>query len=156
MLTHQNKTNSHKGVRIVVTVIVLLFIFIVATGASKDNSPQPATAAKPATSTSQTPQMDTQSPAYKLADYDLNHAPDAATVAQYQTALDGLRPLCTEPEDKIAAEIWASWQDLEKNGVTDETNLTLIGHIKDSVPDGTVVNCQGVMAAYLTLREPSN
>ena len=86
---------------------------------------------------------------------DMKAAPNPTTVAHYQAALDGLKPLCTENEATLAGEIWASWNDLEKNGVTDETNLSLIGRIKASIPQTAAsTDCGQVMAAYLVLREP--
>jgi hypothetical protein len=101
------------------------------------------------------PVTSSQSPAYRLATYDSNQEPSAVTVSKYQTALDNLKTLCAEDDTTLAAEIWASWKDLQKNGVSDETNLSLIAHIEKSIPPKTApVECRGVMAAYLTLREP--
>jgi hypothetical protein len=92
--------------------------------------------------------------AYKLAVYDGSSSPDAAIVARYQTALDSLKQLCKEDEDKLAGEILASWTDLEKNHVTDETNLTLIGHNKGAIDTSIApTDCSAIMATYLTLRE---
>lgn len=101
-----------------------------------------------------------QSPAYNLAAYDLGHTPDASTVAQYQQALDGLQPFCLESEDKLAGEVWTSEKDLRRNGITHETNLTLLGHIRGSFqPSGPhskspQTDCLGILSAYLSLREP--
>jgi hypothetical protein len=97
----------------------------------------------------------TNSPAYVLAMYDSKTHPDLATVTRYQAALDSLEPFCTEDEATLAGEVWSSWNDLQKNGVSDETNLSLIGHIKESIPQGAVpTDCRQVMAAYLVMREP--
>lgn len=89
--------------------------------------------------------------------YDLNQTPDTITVSKYQSALDSLKPLCTEDEATLASEIWASWKDLKSNGVSDETILSLMAHITQSVPSGGAAptDCRGVMAAYLVLREPA-
>lgn len=107
------------------------------------------------TTTTQQPKVDTTTPAYKLADYDLNNAPDSATVAQYQAALDSVKPLCAQDEERIAAITYGSWTDLKQHGITDENNLALLNHLKASIPANTApVDCQGVYAAYLTLREP--
>jgi energy-coupling factor transporter transmembrane protein EcfT len=112
-----------------------------------------------------------QSPAYTLAAYDLGHTPDASTVSRYQKALDDLGPhnglgaYCPESQEKLAGEVHTSLQHLRENGITDQTNLTLIGHIKDSVPiiikrpnqpqDLQIHSmCLGVLSAYLWSREP--
>jgi hypothetical protein len=98
-----------------------------------------------------------QSSAYKLAAYDLGHAPDASTVAQYQIALDGLKPFCMESEEKLAGEVWTSEKGLRKNGIIHETNLTLLGHTRSSFGSNSphkVTNCLGVLSAYLAVREP--
>ncbi len=98
-----------------------------------------------------------QSPAYKLAVYDLGHAPDASTVQQYQIALDGLKPYCKEDEEKLAGEVWTSEKDLRKNGIIHETNLTLLGDTRGSLGPGNqynVTDCSGILSAYLALREP--
>jgi hypothetical protein len=132
--------------------------------ATTQTDTQPSTTTSPpvAPSPSPTPappSIDTSSAAYKLAQYDLGSSPSASDVATYQTALDGLLPYCTEKDEmKLAGQIWASWQDLKKNGINDETNLTLISHIETSIPDSIKpTDCQGIMAAYLVLREtPSN
>ncbi len=116
------------------------------------------TAPHPATQDTQTAQIapSPESPAYKLALYDSGYAPDATTVAKYQSALDVLKQHCTEDEPTLASEIWASWKDLESNKVTDETILSLMAHITQSVPASAApTDCRAVMAAYLLMREPS-
>ena len=116
-----------------------------------------AQASKPVSHAASKPTAAIPSSAATLAEYDLGHAPDAATTAKYQTALDALKPLCTETEAKLISEIHNSWQDLENNGVTDETHLTLTQHVADSIPAGSpATDCAQIMAAYLLEREPAN
>lgn len=96
-----------------------------------------------------------QSPAYKLAAYDLGHAPNASTEAQYQLALDGLKPYCIESEEKLAGEVWTSEKDLRKNGITQETNLTLLSYTRSSFPSNSrPTDCLGVLAVHLSQLEP--
>lgn len=139
-------------------VIVLVLVILYVIGSNMPDVPQQTSAkAQPAASsslkTSATPTV--QSPAYKLAVADLNHEPNPSVIAAYQAALDGLKPLCTEDEATLAGEIWGSWKDLVNSKVTDETNLSLIGHIRQSIPsDSNPTDCRGFMAAYLVLREP--
>ena len=137
------------------TVVVIgSIVFAAITGVLMFSHPEPKRSNDKADTSSQTDTSQQSTAAYKLAVYDGSSSPDAATVARYQTALDGLKQLCKEDEDKLAGEIWASWTDLEKNHVTDETNLTLIRHIKDSIdPSIAPTNCSAIMATYLTLRE---
>ena len=88
------------------------------------------------------------SPAQHLADLDGN----SAQVADYQAALDKLIPKCTQDEERIAALGWAGHEDLVKNGIT-ESGLSVLGHLDESVPAGQRMDCQGVLAAWLVLRE---
>jgi len=83
---------------------------------------------------SQTSQTTQQSPAYTLASLELKRTPDSATVAQYQKALDNLKPLCKEDESKLANEIWNSLQDLQKHNINDETSITCSANIVSSIP----------------------
>jgi len=96
-----------------------------------------------------------QSPAYTLAAYDLGHTPNASTVAQYQSVLDGLAPHCTESEEKLAAEVWIAEQDLQKNGITNESNLYLLEDIRNAfaVRDRRA-DCIGFLPVHLWLHEP--
>ena len=103
------------------------------------NAPAPA----PATSAS-------ASPAQMLADLD----GDTTPVSDYQTALDLLAPKCTQDEYNIAALAYATYNDLVKNGVKDETRLTVLQHLNQSIPDSLgKTDCGQMLAAYATLRE---
>ncbi len=137
------------GGGIIILIVWFLWSFFSSSGPSIASTPSTTTVATPVV------QSDSQSSAYKLAVYDSHPNPNIATVAQYQSALNALKPLCTENESALAGEIWASWSNLESNGVTDETILSLMSHIQDSIPKSMgPTNCKGVMAAYLVLREP--
>lgn len=90
------------------------------------------------------------SPAQMLADLDGDKQP----VGAYQAALDALGPKCTQDEAHIAGLGDAGYQDLVKNGVTDETRLTVLQHLSDSLPAGMgKTDCASVLSAYLVLRE---
>jgi len=74
-------------------------------------------------------------------------------VAKLNTALNRLAPKCRESHHKLAAETWASWKDLRKNGV-DESILSVLTHVRESIPAVMGrTNCAQIMAAYLLLRE---
>jgi hypothetical protein len=92
----------------------------------------------------------TPGPAQKLADLDGNAQP----VAAYQRALDALAPKCTQGRARIAAIGNATLQDLQENGITDETELSVLRHLNDSLPAGSPrTDCVSIAAAYATLRE---
>lgn len=79
---------------------------------------------------------------------------DTTPLGQYEAALNALEPKCTQDQAGIAALANAGYQDLVKNGVTDETRLSVMQHLAGSVPAGTVrVDCASVLSAYLVLRE---
>ena len=77
----------------------------------------------------------------------------ASDVAPYAAALDHLQPKCTQDRVGIAGLGDAGFTDLTKNGITDETRLTVLQHLNESIPDGSKVDCQSSLAAYLVLRE---
>jgi hypothetical protein len=48
----------------------------------------------------------------------------------------------------------ASYQQLTKAGITDETRLSVLQHVAASIPAGSPkMDCVQQMAAYVTLRE---
>lgn len=149
--THQKKKIGLLFGTGILLGLVMLAVFAPTTPAKKNTTKTSANA-----TTSQQSTVDTSSPAYKLAAYDLT-APTPAIVNNYQKALDTLKPLCTvQDETKLASLIYGTWQDLEDNGIKDETNLTVANHIIASIPASTApVDCQSVMAAYLVEREPA-
>lgn len=101
-------------------------------------------------------QPQTQTPAERLAAYQEGVSSVSVgdpLVAQLAGQLDLLEQDCTETQDKLAAKVWASWTDLQKNGV-DETILSLIEHVRSSIPASLApTDCAQIMAAYLVLRE---
>ena len=89
-------------------------------------------------------------PAQTLADED----GDVSPVGDYQAALDALGPKCTQDEAHIASLGDAGYSDLVKNGVTDETRLSVLRHLDQSIPAGLgKTDCAGMLSAYLVLRE---
>jgi hypothetical protein len=89
------------------------------------------------------------SPAQKLADLDGN----SRSVAEYQTVLDTWAGRCTESPEKLAGYAYATVEDLRKNNVTDETEYSVLTHLKDSTPAGMKAKCEDIAAGYLALRE---
>ena len=90
------------------------------------------------------------SPAQRLADLD----GDAQDVADYQAALDALGPKCTQDQAFIAGLGDTGYRDLVKNGVTDETRLSVLQHLSDSIPASLGrTDCTGILSGYLVLRE---
>jgi hypothetical protein len=109
----------------------------------------PTTTSAPATATG----APTPDPASLLTQRD-----GATNVAPYAAALNALQPACTQDRAGIAGLGDAGLTDLEKNGIRDETRLTVLQHLRDSIPaSGGRTDCAGVLAAYLVLREsPGN
>jgi hypothetical protein len=90
------------------------------------------------------------SPAQMLDDLDGDKTP----VADYQAALDALAPKCTQDEVHIAGLGDAGYQDLVKNGINDETRLTVLQHLDQSIPASIgKTDCAGMLSGYLVLRE---
>ncbi|MFI5976988.1 hypothetical protein [Streptomyces sp. NPDC051452] len=89
------------------------------------------------------------SPAQKLADMDGDNRP----ASQYQRALDTWASRCNEGPEKLAGYVYATVQDLQKNGINGETEYSALTHLKDSTPAGVKMKCADVAAGYLTLRE---
>ena len=88
-------------------------------------------------------------PAWLLAQRD-----GSTDVAAYSTALDQLQPYCTQDRVQLARLGDAGYSDLEQNSIHDETRLNVLQHLRDSIPSGSFkLDCQGVLAAYLVLRE---
>lgn len=107
--------------------------------------PRPAQSSAAASAKPSTP-----APAQMLADLD----GDTRPASDYQHALDALAPKCTQDEYHIAALAHGTLEDLQKNGVTDETELSVLQHLNGSVPAGAPrMDCQSVAAAYAVLRE---
>lgn len=92
----------------------------------------------------------TPSPAQMLADLDGdNRAPSS-----YQTVLNDLTPKCKQTPKQVAALTYAMVEDLQKNGVNDETEYSGLVHLNQSIPAGAPrMDCQDIAAAYVTERE---
>ena len=112
-----------------------LALLILAGCSSSDPTPTPAK---------------TPGPAQQLADLD----GDNRSPSSYQTVLDVLKPKCKQTPKQLAAFAYAMVQDLQKNGVNDETDYSALVHLNQSIPAGTgKMDCQDIAAAYLVERE---
>ncbi|MFD6357959.1 hypothetical protein [Nocardia tengchongensis] len=73
--------------------------------------------------------------------------------ADEQAALDALHGACSENDGKLYAEAKRTNELLQKGGVTDETTLTVLQHLRDSLPEGTqAMKCSDVLGSYVVLR----
>ncbi len=89
-----------------------------------------------------------------LHDKDASDGIATEDVGAYATAFDALLPHCNNPPEKVAAFASAAQDDLVAHGIHDETRLTVMQHLAGSVPSEVgPTDCQGISAAYLTLRE---
>jgi hypothetical protein len=91
----------------------------------------------------------TPGPAQKLADLDEGDRP----ASQYQKALNTWASRCNETKSTLAGYVYATVEDLRKNGINDETEYSALTHLRDSTPAGVKTKCEDVAAGYLTLRE---
>lgn len=90
------------------------------------------------------------SPAQQLADIDGG----TRTVDDYQAALDHLSAKCTQDPAKVAGIVYATQADLQKNGVNDETEYTVMQHLDQSIPASAgKMDCTSIAASYAVLRE---
>lgn len=88
-------------------------------------------------------------PAQKLADLDGRAHP----TSQYQTALDTWASRCEETRETLAGYVYATVEDLRKNGVREETEYSALVHLKDATPSEVTMKCADIAAGYLALRE---
>jgi hypothetical protein len=117
-----------------------------ATPAASHSSP----AAKPSAKQTLAAHASTPGPAQKLASLDKNGRP----ASEYQQVLNALAPRCTEDRPRLAAVVNATLENLQKNGVNDEDEFSVLQHLEQSVPAGNPrVNCASAAAAYATLRK---
>jgi hypothetical protein len=79
-------------------------------------------------------------------------ASDNAHAAEQQ-ALDAVSPACSETPDKLDAEASKAVELLAEKGVHDETTLTVLQHLRQSIPVGApVMDCATVLGPYITMR----
>ena len=84
--------------------------------------------------------------------------PDDPVVAQLGSALDKFQTKCDSPRDRLA-NVMVSMHDRMKDRGVDESYLSILTHVYDSIPDGTYYHGSEIsepFAAYAVLRAPSN
>jgi len=73
--------------------------------------------------------------------------------ADEMVALNALHPGCQEDYPKLDAEARKALEIMQRNGVKDETTLTVLQHLRQSIPGGIPdMNCANQLGAYVTLR----
>lgn len=112
---------------------------------------QPGAAAKPGAG----------SDAVLLASYQENAQADAhdPLARSFQRSLTALKPLCRESSHRVAAESWATWNDLLKNKV--KVSLLHVVHALQTVGKGVPskgrpTDCAALLAAYAVEVESGN
>jgi hypothetical protein len=99
------------------------------------------------------------SPAQKLATLDQGHPvpADDTTTGEYSAVLEQLEPACRESQEKLAAEIWATGEDMRKSGVPGTTSLDVgraLAEATDGLPSRTKpTDCVSLLAADALLAE---
>lgn len=74
--------------------------------------------------------------------------------ADEQAALTALHNACNENDAQLDTMAGNTVDIFEKNGVTNETKLTVLQHLRDSIPEGTKLDCDKQLVAYVQLRAP--
>jgi hypothetical protein len=76
--------------------------------------------------------------------------------ADEQAALDAVSPACSESAVALDAEAAKAVELLGERGVHDETTVTMLQHLRESIPDGApILKCSDQLATYITLRAPN-
>ena len=91
--------------------------------------------------------------AASLQAFDVLNGHTTGTLHDYQVVMKNVTAKCSNPTGELVQVVKNSYADLVKNGVTTETAGSLITHLDVSIPASSKVDCQGVLAAYLVLRE---
>ena len=89
-----------------------------------------------------------------LYDSDKQEGLASSDPAAYATAFAALLPRCQESQDLVAQYVSNTLGVLQKSHITDETRLTVMRHLTDSIPASAgPMKCLQVAAAYATLRQ---
>jgi hypothetical protein len=88
----------------------------------------------------------------QLRDLDAAAGASTGSEAAYDTAFKTLSSRCQEQGVKLGNEVGAILGLLQKGNVTDETRLTVMQHVAQSIPPGQKMGCADIGAAYVTLR----
>lgn len=89
--------------------------------------------------------------AQEVRDLDVAEFSKAASQASYDKAFKTLSGRCNEQGVGLGNEVGAVLKLLEKQ-VHDETRLTVMQHMAQSIPAGQKMKCSEVGGAYVTLR----
>jgi hypothetical protein len=77
--------------------------------------------------------------------------------ADEQEALDAVALACSETPDKLDAEASKTVELLAEKGVHDETTVTVLQHLRKSIPDNApIMDCTTVLGPYIMIRAGGN
>jgi hypothetical protein len=88
----------------------------------------------------------------QLRDLDAAAGVNVGTPAAYDAAFKTLSSRCQEQGVSLGNEVGAILGLLQKSNVTDETQLSVMQHVAQSIPPGQKMGCADIGAAYVTLR----
>lgn len=98
---------------------------------------------------SSTPPVATQ-----LRDLDVAAGVQAQPQSAYDTAFATLSGKCREQGVGLGNEVGAVLKLLQQHSINDETQLSVMQHLSDSIPAGSPkMSCADIGGAYVTLRE---
>lgn len=90
----------------------------------------------------------------QLRDLDVAAGVHAQPQTAYDQAFADLSARCQEQGVGLGNEVGAVLKLLQKNGINDETQLSVMQHMAASIPAGSSkMSCANVGGAYVTLRE---
>ena len=86
----------------------------------------------------------------------LANADRSTDAAAYQRAIDALSAKCSNPPDNIPNIVQGTLKVLNDGGVHDETNMSVLQNLSDSLPEGAPkMDCVDIGGVYVTLRTNS-
>lgn len=161
----RRKTSPVKIIGLGCGGLVLLFVALAVLGAvagSPKTTPSSAAAAPttPAVlTTSAAPQPKPTKAAAKgpnvgseLRDLDLADGVNVESTPTYEQAFRTLSSKCQEQGIGLGNEVGAILKLLKDKNVNDETRLTVMQHLADSIPGPQKMSCAEMGGAYVTLR----
>jgi hypothetical protein len=87
-----------------------------------------------------------------VRDLDVADFGNASAQAAYDKAFTTLSGRCKEKGVGLANEVGEVLKLLKESGVHDETRLTVMQHMTQSIPAGQKMSCADIGGAYVTLR----
>lgn len=136
--------------------VTLVVIIAVVGGGKKSGTSAAAPVTATATAAATTTAADSSTPSVpvpqQLRELDIAAGVSPDSQAAYDAAFKTLSSRCREQGVKLGNEVGAILELLQKGNVTDETQLTVMQHVAQSIPPGQKMGCADIGAAYVQMR----